>query len=492
MDRSCLDATHDLWGIPHLFVDMCTDPNDPTLRTIDLTQFFGNNDNGTRSHHIEFDEKLYFPSFVTPAATKLSDVNSSGSVSVADYLNNSSCIENGYCLRTNGTQSVKSTKRYLKVHLLCKRFGRSRCMHTATSRSPRGSYAPSGKNNKCSYLIPAFHDTEINRVFVRKNSKPCFEHTNHSYIPKNYSNVSPANIPQPAMKLAIGLIEKQVGTSLLNVILELKTGKTLSANSIQHLRKTVLHKHHNKQTGESHAMTLLRILKQTDGVRYITMTGTVDEAMKCVRLHKKYYKEKDKSKEPFKVEIEIAGKTSDEHDYVKAVVEALKLGEDEVLLGVAWSTKEGRLYHRKFPDILGVDIKFGTNNERRPHIRTIAKSGRNNSIPIVDALLPSQQAYVFAWYFEKAQPFCLCVKTLRQTQQINTDQCPTMVPAMQPSIRTMKLYGNAKDRRCKWHKVIIVVFACFEPVCLSPCYLCHVLFLGQSRVTQQANSNTCW
>ena len=76
MDRSCLDATHDLWGIPHLFVDMCTDPNDPTLRTIDLTQFFGNNDNGTRSHHIEFDEKLYFPSFVTPAATKLSDVNS--------------------------------------------------------------------------------------------------------------------------------------------------------------------------------------------------------------------------------------------------------------------------------------------------------------------------------------------------------------------------------------------------------------------------------
>ena len=156
------------------------------------------------------------------------------------------------------------------------------------------------------------------------------------------------------------------------------------------------------------------------------------------------------------MEKEIVDETSEEYDYVKAVVQALKIGEDEVLLGVSWSTHEGRLYHRKYPDILGVDIKFGTNNERRPHIRTIAKNGRNNSLPIVDALLPSQQSYALAWYFEKAQPFCLCTETLRLTQQINTDQCPIMVPAMQPSIRTMKLYGNAKDRRCKWHKVILV------------------------------------
>ena len=117
MERSCLDASHDSWDIPHLLVDMCTDPNDPIVRTTDLTQFF-NSDDRTGHYQVEYDVKLYFPSFVKPGATKLSDVNTSSSVSVADYLNNSSCIDNGYCLRTNGWQSYSSSHAILKIGLV--------------------------------------------------------------------------------------------------------------------------------------------------------------------------------------------------------------------------------------------------------------------------------------------------------------------------------------------------------------------------------------
>ena len=144
MDRSCLDASHESWDIPHLFVDMCTDPNDPIVRTTDLTQFF-NSDDPTGHYQVEYDVKLYFPSFVKPTATKLSDVNTSSSVSVADYLNNSSCIDNGYCLRTNGLQSYSSSTQFLKLVLSCKRYSRSKCTHNTSSLSTRASYAPSGK-----------------------------------------------------------------------------------------------------------------------------------------------------------------------------------------------------------------------------------------------------------------------------------------------------------------------------------------------------------
>ena len=55
---------------------------------------------------------------------------------------------------------------------------------------------------------------------------------------------------------------------------------------------------------------------------------------------------------------------SDPERFVKTVVEALRLGDDEILLAVAWSTKEGRLNHKKYPEVLGVDVTYGKNNEK--------------------------------------------------------------------------------------------------------------------------------
>ena len=65
----------------------------------------------------------------------------------------------------------------------------------------------------------------------------------------------------------------------------------------------------------------------------------------------------------------------DTTDYVKNVVKALSLGNGEVLLAIAWATEEGIQYHRMFPRVLGVDVKYGTNNERRPLLHFVGKTG---------------------------------------------------------------------------------------------------------------------
>ena len=59
--------------------------------------------------------------------------------------------------------------------------------------------------------------------------------------------------------------------------------------------------------------------------------------------------------------------------YVKNVVKALQLGSGELLLAVAWVTEEGRMYHEMFPGVLGLDVKYGTNNERRPLLRLLGE-----------------------------------------------------------------------------------------------------------------------
>ena len=108
----------------------------------------------------------------------------------------------------------------------------------------------------------------------------------------------------------------------------------------------------------------------------------------------------------------------------------------------------------KYPHVLGVDITYGTNNERRPIFRVIGKNTRNKNIPLVDAFLPSQQRYVFSWLFQDALPYVLHKPSLKHTALIISDQDIHMIDALMGVLRAEdRLYGMAMFRLCKWHKV---------------------------------------
>ena len=58
-------------------------------------------------------------------------------------------------------------------------------------------------------------------------------------------------------------------------------------------------------------------------------------------------------------------------DHVKNIIKGLKLGNGQILLAVAWVTKEAKLYHKKFPFLLGLDGTFRTNVEKHTLVRLI-------------------------------------------------------------------------------------------------------------------------
>ena len=85
-------------------------------------------------------------------------------------------------------------------------------------------------------------------------------------------------------------------------------------------------------------------------------------------------KDKELNKEPKdKVDVVDVELNPETEKYVPSVVNALTLKDGEVLLGIVWSTKEGRLARIRFPDILGADVTYRDKNEKRPHICLFTK-----------------------------------------------------------------------------------------------------------------------
>ena len=149
----------------------------------------------------------------------------------------------------------------------------------------------------------------------------------------------------------------------------------------------------------------------------------------------------------------------DASDHVKNVVKGLGLGNGRYLIAIAWTTKEQRKWHMKFPFLLGHDETFRTNAEKRALARLCGKTMNNKIITFVDAFLPSKQRWVFNWLWQSAYPSLLDKQALAKTAIILVDQDEHNWQAMESNLfPRSNVYGKAVGRLCKWHKVVFVSF----------------------------------
>jgi hypothetical protein len=123
-----------------------------------------------------------------------------------------------------------------------------------------------------------------------------------------------------------------------------------------------------------------------------------------------------------------------------------------------WVTKDGKKYHSKFPHVLGLDVTFGTNAEKRPLFRASGKTSNNNNIPHVNAFIPSQQRWVFGWCIRDGLSSILHAEALLKTCIIMTDQDEQLVSTLlfELKLASSCIFGVARNRLCKWHKVCCI------------------------------------
>ena len=146
--------------------------------------------------------------------------------------------------------------------------------------------------------------------------------------------------------------------------------------------------------------------------------------------------------------------------FIKNVITGLTLGDGSILLAVIWVQKQGQKYHLKFPAVIGLDVTFGTNAERRPLFRGSLKTSNNNNVPLINGYIPSEQRWVFEWLMEDALPGLLDTDALKKTRIIVSDQDAQLVGTLLSHLGEggSAIYGNACNRLCKWHKV------CFDSI----------------------------
>ena len=149
--------------------------------------------------------------------------------------------------------------------------------------------------------------------------------------------------------------------------------------------------------------------------------------------------------------------------YIQSVIEGLDLGNGQFLLAVAWATESAIRFHELYPSIMGVDVVFGTNREKRPHMRGSGKSADNKNLPYFNAFLPSQQKWVFDWIMSDAIPSLFNREALKLTTIILSDQDKNLCDAIDKAIISEdRIYGHAKRRGCKWHKVRLFNFVAYR------------------------------
>ena len=76
--------------------------------------------------------------------------------------------------------------------------------------------------------------------YICANGGGNFQHTGYNFVPREHTKDSLNNIPCPSLELAINLIEKNVPNNIVNVILNVQSGRSLTLDSLKQLRNVVL------------------------------------------------------------------------------------------------------------------------------------------------------------------------------------------------------------------------------------------------------------
>ena len=139
------------------------------------------------------------------------------------------------------------------------------------------------------------------------------------------------------------------------------------------------------------------------------------------------------------------------YNVVCPVLKQLRVGQ-KILLAVAWVREDEKRLFELYPEVLMMDVTYGTNNEGRPLLLTAAFDSDMKSFTPLRAFLPSECRWVFQWIWATAIPTLLGREYISRVQLVLTDgDVNIYVPFDELK---EELYPNAVHALCMFHKII--------------------------------------
>jgi hypothetical protein len=132
------------------------------------------------------------------------------------------------------------------------------------------------------------------------------------------------------------------------------------------------------------------------------------------------------------------------------IYERLVVGQ-KILLAVIWVREDEKRLFELFPEVLMVDVTFGTNSEGRPLAVTASFDAFLKTFTPIRAFLPSECQWVFLWMWATAIPALLGRDNINRTQLVLTDGDSKIYNPFN-SVQAA-LYPSAIHGLCKFHLV---------------------------------------
>ena len=125
--------------------------------------------------------------------------------------------------------------------------------------------------------------------------------------------------------------------------------------------------------------------------------------------------------------------------------------EQELKVALAYSSPTEMRRFNLFHAAVHVDGTSHTNKEGRPLVLVTTKASRGKMVTILNAFLPSEQAWAYQWLFGSVFPLILGREMLKRIQLVITDG--DAQETSQLDLAMQDYFPNCRRQRCSWHVI---------------------------------------
>ena len=451
MDYSQLDEISleaERWKIKELGLDLCSTIEDPDASTVNLVRACTCTEPGDEaSAKLRYikptpGEVLWFPPEYNEDDKTTRDKIS---ILINDALLRQKCIVSiqGH-KRKNHKRDDGATRSIIFrcFRGVTKRKSVSENQRACTSKRPPEGVEPCKFQIRVTCTTTDRHNPRTYRYFIRLTAGQCFSHSNHIRPATVFH--STRHLSMDVLHLLSGMLLKHCPISVGGTLIHEMTGKHLQPDALRQLKHKLMkgELHGSDSTNASTGEELLDLLDNSPDLDYIYFTASREMSSNLIKVRKSR-----------KGASTTASPEADAKADLEELLDGLRIEDGtSVLVAVAWMSDQQLRYFRLFPELIGFDITYNTNAEKRAMFIVVGRTSDGKNIPILNAFFPSEAKWVFNWVFKEALPYLLGEDLIKRIRLVTTDEDPQCIAAFTSAIKE-GYYPNALLRLCKWHKV---------------------------------------
>ncbi len=218
---------------------------------------------------MQSDPRIYFPSRFDTVPDIVKEMNAA------------SCLNHGYELISASKKSGAA------LHYIKCACGRKAQGSKAKKYGETHSSKPEDNTSTCDFKLVLKRDEKTNRFYMRQNGGHCLVHSSHLPEFKEDKEHGTRNIPTKHLKDAKDMLERNISNSVVQELIQLKTGMKLSDAAMTKLKHCMVMDKYKKDVDESMATTLVNMLDENPSVEFVAYYGTYSEATNKVRVRKR-------------------------------------------------------------------------------------------------------------------------------------------------------------------------------------------------------------